>query len=388
MPQQTRRILFCSHLPVTKTFGAPKVLAEAAEAMGRHGWDCTLLGPEDFRRAEPSSGKSFGWFGQALRSYLIKYASDFDVIEYDHVDLPYPRGEFAAETLMVARSVLLLHHLLKIRIPHGPTLHQRLGSLIRTPLERRKHRTWVVAAQRTVQEADLVNVANEHDRRELVEWGIGRSKIVVIPYGIGSDRRAEFEAVSEAPPGQPRVGFVGTFDYRKGAREMHRIFSRIFDAVPEVEFKLLGTAGMFEKVEEVLAHFPKVLRPRIHVVPRFIPEELPLLLSDCSVGVFPSRLEGFGIGVLEMLAAAVPVIAYDAPGPPEMLPPEHLVPTGDASSMAEKVAQLLTQPSCLELARRAARRRSRAFDWEEIARTTSERYTSALDTLRNNRGIA
>jgi len=371
-------MLFCSHLSVTKTLGATKVLAELAEGMGRHGWDCTLLGPEHLRPGAPNNGNPFEWFGKALRQYLTKHASEFDVVEYDHVDLPYRREEFAAKTLMVARSVLLIHHLLKIHIPHGPTLQQRIGWLIRGPVLRTQQRRWVAAAQRTVEEADLVNVANEHDRRELIEVGIDSSRIVVIPYGIGSDRRAQFEAVSEAAPVQPRVGFVGTFDYRKGAREMHRIFSRIVAAVPNVEFRLLGTAGMFQTAERVLAHFPNVLRPRIHVVPRFMPEDLPLLLSDCSVGVFPSWLEGFGIGVLEMMAAAMPVIAYEAPGPPEMLPPEHLVPPGDATSMAEKVVQLLTEPSRLELARRAARRRSLEFDWNDIAFKTSECYKRAL----------
>jgi glycosyltransferase involved in cell wall biosynthesis len=384
MSPTMRRILFCSHVTVTKTLGSPKVLAEVAEGMTRQGWDCTILGPEDIFRAEPSHGSSPAHFGESLRRYLSKHASGFDVVDYDHTRLPFPRDEFAPQTLMVARSVLLLRHLLKTRIPHGPTLRQRVGSvLFRRRTEDRNHRVWVTAAQRTLQEADLVNVSNRHDRRELIDSGIDPSKIVVLPYGIGRDRRAKFDAVSEVPPAEPRVGFVGTFDYRKGAREMPRIFSPIAEAVPKVEFKLLGTAGMFETVDQVLGHFPSHLRSRIHVTPRFKPEELPGLLADCSVGIFPSWLEGFGIGLLEMLAAAVPVIAYDAPGPPEMLPPEHLVPIADAPAMAEKVIQLLTQPSRLELARQAARQRSREFDWDEIALRTSECYIRALNKRRS-----
>jgi len=382
MPERTPRILFCSHLQVTKTIGTTKVFSEIAEGMERRGWDVTLQGPEQLRSGMPNPGKLFDWYGKALRDYLAKHASEFDVVEYDHSYLPYPRDEFAAETLMVARSVLLVHHLLKIRIPCGPTLHQRLGSIVRKPVERSRHRRWLAAAHRTVQQADLVNVANEHDRRELIEWGIDSSKIVVIPYGIGWDRRPMFEAVSEASPEQPRVAFVGTFDYRKGAREMHRIFTRIVEAVPKARFKLLGTAGMFQTVEQVLSHFPESLHLRIQVVPRFAPEDLPFLLSDCSVGIFPSRLEGFGIGVLEMLAAAVPVIAYNAPGPPEMLPPEHLVTSGDAWALGDKVIQLLSEPSRLAQARRAARIRSRAFDWADIALTTSNCYSQALQARR------
>ena len=67
--------------------------------------------------------------------------------------------------------------------------------------------------------------------------------------------------------------------------------------------------------------------------------------------MFPSRVESFGYGVLEMLAAAVPVIAYDAPGPHVMLPPEYRVPVGAAGDMADRVCDLLTDPDRLRAAR-------------------------------------
>ena len=38
-----------------------------------------------------------------------------------------------------------------------------------------------------------------------------------------------------------------------------------------------------------------------------------------SAGAFPSHCEGFPFGVLEMLAAGLPVVAYRAPGAPMMI---------------------------------------------------------------------
>jgi hypothetical protein len=70
----------------------------------------------------------------------------------------------------------------------------------------------------------------------------------------------------------------------------------------------------------VLRDLSRRLRPLLDVQPRYELTELPELLTGVSVGVVPSRVEGFGYGVLERLAAAVPVITYDAPGPHVMLP--------------------------------------------------------------------
>ena len=56
--------------------------------------------------------------------------------------------------------------------------------------------------------------------------------------------------------------------------------------------------------------------------------------------MFPSRVESFGYGVLEMLAAAVPVVAYDAPGPHVLLPPEYRVQVGAVRELADRVVDL------------------------------------------------
>ena len=81
-------------------------------------------------------------------------------------------------------------------------------------------------------------------------------------------------------------------------------------------------------------YFPRRLWPRLEIYPRYDPNELPALLAGVSIGVFPSRVESFGYGVLEMLASSIPVIAFDAPGPNVMLTPEFLVPLGDTTTLA------------------------------------------------------
>ena len=151
-----------------------------------------------------------------------------------------------------------------------------------------------------------------------------RGQICGLPLGLTSRSGwRQFAADPDVVPDPPVVGFVGTFDPRKGMCEFPDLVDRVVRRIPGVTFRLLGTAGMVPDADGVRGYFPRWLWPRLEIYPRYDPNELPGLLAGVSVGVFPSRVESFGYGVLEMLAAAVPVIAYDAPGPHVMLPPEY-----------------------------------------------------------------
>src|SRR5207237_5357929 len=103
-------------------------------------------------------------------------------------------------------------------------------------------------------------------------------------------------------------------------------------------FLFLGTMIANEKVWNDLELEPADF---IEVVPQFDPDDLPRLLSDGTVGAFPSYVEGFGMAVVEQLAAGLPTVAYDAPGPrhilgtlPQLLaPPADPVAFGSATSV-------------------------------------------------------
>lgn len=364
-----------------RTLGATKVLIDLAEALERIGWECDLVGPEEVRARLGHDGGAT--YAEKLQLLLRSIGDRYDVIDVFHDQLPYPRDAFSPRPLLVARSVLLVHHLQRIKLPGPPLFRGALKHLVSTALRRPTINRIVNAADRTIAAADLVNVSNDADKAELTRRGVPPEKVVVLPFGLSRAAREQFDAVAPPPPPGPAVAFVGTFDYRKGAREMPRIIRTITRAIPECRFKLLGLAGLFRTAEHVTSMLPREALPHIELRMGYDPGELPALLADCSIGMFPSHMEGFGLGVLEMLAASLPVVAYDAPGPPMMLPPAYLVPRGDADAMAAKIIRLLRDPIALASARAWARERSQGFAWDAIAAQTSELY---LDRLHQRRG--
>ena len=193
-----------------------------------------------------------------------------------------------------------------------------------------------------------------------------------------AERLRQFATVPDGLPDRPVVGFVGTFDPRKGMCEFPDLVDRVVRQVPGVTFRLLGTAGLVRDADGVRRYFPRRLWPRLEIYPRYDPNELPGLLAGVSVGVFPSRVEGFAYGVLEMLAAAIPVIAYDAPGANVLLTPEFLVQVGDTTTLASRVIGLFADPAGLQFARGWARNRALEFNWERIGEQTARAYEDRL----------
>ena len=369
------KFLFCSREPLVRELGAPRVIIELAEALQELDLQCKLIGPTEIYQDCDNVQKPYS---ECLRHYLRQHAAEYDVVDYGHEHLPYQRAEFNERTLFVARSVMLVHHFETYPIPIGKGWKSRIGRFIKGRSWRSATHERIAQARRTVSEADLVNVCNLNEVDELVHESIPSDKIVVIPFGMSKSRRSLFCTLSSTPPDQPVIAFVGTFDYRKGANEFPTIVQSICASVADVRFRLIGTKGMFKTAKEVLAHFPSTLTHRIDVIPTLSPEDIPDLLRSCSVGIFPSYLEGFPFGVLDMLAASVPVVAYDSPGPPMMLPSEYLVPRGDAKAMSDKVIALLRNRDDLHATRTWANQRSQQFNWSDIAQKTVETYSRYL----------
>src|SRR5262249_40402875 len=92
-------------------------------------------------------------------------------------------------------------------------------------------------------------------------------------------------------------------------------------------------------------------------------------MRRCDLLLFTSgAAEGFGLPVLEALAAGVPVVASDIPsmafiGSGAL----DVVPAGDARELAEAARRLLQSPARWRAARRRGRVAARAFDASRIA---------------------
>jgi glycosyltransferase involved in cell wall biosynthesis len=124
--------------------------------------------------------------------------------------------------------------------------------------------------------------------------------------------------------------------------------------------------------------------PWIRVVPRFESDELPALLAEATVAGFPSYIEAFGLGVLELMAAGVPTVAYDIPGPRETLGRVGaglLVPVGKPEALSGRIGELLDDEALYQKVAHRCEAEAQHFSWDFLADQTVEIYRERLDAM-------
>jgi glycosyltransferase involved in cell wall biosynthesis len=104
-------------------------------------------------------------------------------------------------------------------------------------------------------------------------------------------------------------------------------------------------------------------------------EDLRALYAEAAVFLFPSLYEGFGLPVLEAMAAGVPVVSSDRGALPEVIGREGLIiDPEDSIAGCRAVLKILGDPNLARDLSLSGNRRAREFTWERTGRLTVEAY--------------
>jgi glycosyltransferase involved in cell wall biosynthesis len=382
------RILVVVNLPWDARLGATRVWMELAELWRAEGHVVEKYSLSDAFRDARAARVKFAirqmLFRHRAAAFVRRNAGRFDVIDALIGTLPFSKQELNFNGLLVARSVGLyvlydkFEQSVRQRWPQTPR-----GKMLGRLLYRGTTRRLYAASQRAVREADLINVPNEEEASCLRATIRGRASIIVQPYGLTAARRRAF-ADAAAPPDlrrqNKRICFIGMWGARKGAYDWARIIERVRAEVPDAAFRFLGT--MIDD-DAVRADLGAANSNGVELVSNYEPDDLPRLLSDCTVGAFPSYVEGFGLAVIEQLAAGIPVVAYNTAGPRDILAPtlpELLVPNGDPEAMAAAICRLLrqTRDDYVDVSLRCS---AVEFLWPRVAAETLAAYRARIQQI-------
>jgi alpha-1,3-mannosyltransferase len=288
--------------------------------------------------------RRFAITGRPLR--LVREIAAADVVHLH--DLRFMVGTSCVAARLSRRRVILHSHGLLFHTPWARRLKRFLFRAYYGPLLR-LCRAGVAAS-------------SEPDRRsllELVPYLAGRT--VVVENAIRLERLLDL-------PRRPVPGRILAFGRVSRSKSLDALLEAVAKvAGPDWELVIAGAEEPEERLRlgEIALQLGIAERVRFHGT--YSEEELEDLLASADLAAFPSRGEGFGLAVLQAMAAAVPLIANDIPAHRALLGPDlegELVDFGDAVTAGAEIARRLEMDAGSKLVL-GERERSRAADYDE-----------------------
>jgi glycosyltransferase involved in cell wall biosynthesis len=168
--------------------------------------------------------------------------------------------------------------------------------------------------RRATATADAIVVPTEAVAADLARFAPGPARVHVIGHGVADALRVapRPDVVAEAVA---RLGLPPSYVLAVGTVEPRKGLDVLVEAMTAVDLPLVvvGPAGWGDVDLGVLAERYGLPTDRIYPLGRVSDVDLAVVLRRAAVLAAPSRAEGFGLPVLEAMAAGVPVVHSDAP---------------------------------------------------------------------------
>ncbi len=220
-----------------------------------------------------------------------------------------------------------------------------------------------------------------------LEPGRGR----VIPNGVDLDEglqpngsppdgaRTSFSSKGGAPD-RPYILALGRVVDKKGFDLLLAAYAALDEGDRPADLVIGGLGEALDGLQRTATALG--VADQVHFVGRLSRQEVAEAMAGATLFVVPSRLEPFGIVILEAWRAGVAVVATDRGGPPEFVRDGNdgvLVDPYDLTSFAHTLEALLLDPERRRRIGEAGRVRVRAFGWAAIAEQYREVYTSIVN---------
>lgn len=202
------------------------------------------------------------------------------------------------------------------------TWYQKMGNM---------YRRWIVPPV-VRKSAKVVTVSNFEQERIRNFMGLG-DNLVTIYNGVGehfrkiTDEKQLMKAKSDYGLPDHFLFFLGNTDPKKNTPNVLKAFAA-FNACSEVKYKLVMLDYEESALMQVLNAIGCAAIRKDIIMTGYVPNlQLPAIISQCEVFLYPSLRESFGIPILEGMACGVPVITSSTSSMPEI--------AGDAAAIVD-----------------------------------------------------
>jgi glycosyltransferase involved in cell wall biosynthesis len=241
------------------------------------------------------------------------------------------------------------------------------------------YRNGLIASMNAARRIIVISKATRNAILEFAPWH--EHKIRVIHNGVDQNRifpmpKAEADRVLEPiiRAANPFVLTVGRASPYKNHLNAVRGFLRAFRDRPEYRMILVRRASAADRALARLLATPQA-RAQVISLDYLAPETLNALYNRARMVLHPSYYEGFGLPLVEAMAAGVPLVTSSLSSMPEVVGPAALlVSPSNCDAIAGALRALDRDEVLRERLIAAGRQQLARFDWAESARATLDVY--------------
>ncbi len=303
-------------------------------------------------------------YAEQLKLASILKKERFDLVHFSHFSHP----------IMYRRPfVVTIHDLIQLILPIDGQKKSRLRGAV--------YKLVVNDCKR----ARKVIVPSQSSKNDLVsKFGFNGAKIVITPEGAEANFHAHTDR--EMANVKERLGlpkryllFVSRWSSYKGLDRLLEAYQLVKQKQPDVGLVICGKPESGQPEIERLVRVAQQQDKNI-ITPGFVSDEdLSAIYSAASVYVHPSLYEGFGIMILEAMAAGVPVVTSNVSSLPEVVGDAGLlVDPKNPSDIAQKIEQILSDPEQALRLKNKGLERVKQYSWRKMAEQTLAVYQEVL----------
>ena len=327
---------------------------------------CELMGLIRIALAHyDKSQKLFHWltckmanvFGRKVAKYAIKVKADA-VISYDTFSRECFRylKDKAPNMIRImdasAANIVFQKEIFEKDKDISPDFFEKLYSEVGYTFEEKRQKYYLDEILLT----QYMIAASKFTKESFSRYGLKDDNIYICPYGVNTSDFPYKERTSNKD--KVRFVFVGGTKQAKGLSYLLNAYIKFLP--DQCSLTVVGVNNLPENLKSKYSE-------RVNFTGLLLHSEIPELLHNCDVMIFPSLSDGFGLAAIEAMATGCPVISSKNAGVSDLIQDGvngFIIPTQSVNAIYEKMNWFVENKSKIALMGKAASKTAEKYSWD------------------------
>ncbi|MCG6186905.1 glycosyltransferase family 4 protein [Maribellus maritimus] len=281
--------------------------------------------------------------------------------------------------------ITILHDIIYLEIisifKKAGTWYQKLGNM---------YRRFVVPP--VIRKSKRVSTVSNFEKERIKNFmGLGE-KLVTIYNGVGEhfkkieNKQVLFAAKEKYKLPDHFLFFFGNTDPKKNTINVLKAFAE-FNEKSLLKYKLVMLDYEESALNKILFEIghPEI-REDIQLTGYVVNTDLPAIINQCEVFLYPSLRESFGIPILEGMACGIPVITSNTSSMPEIAGDSALIVNpAKSEEITDAIFKILNNETLKKELTEKGIKRAKEFSWENMAKSYLNLYEEIYNELNSNK---